>query len=1157
MWAKSLCALFLLAAIASPDGEAIAATRSLAQRGGIDIDGNGKAQLLLRSADGTLQIGRLQNNGAFQFSSMAGPGPNFRIIGVADLNGNGKSDLVYQSLVSDPQQIFGDVHVWPDFVSASDVFLRSVKLSWLVQSVGDLDGDGYGDLVLRFTGDDGTPNDTGVSYIWFTNGNSVAQVRKRGGAPLSWSLLGAADINADGADDMVYIAPGGQIHVLMATAARTCANVPAGTLPEGYTALQVGDFSGRHLGDILMRNNVTGDVRLLTLSAVSMVLPPATANPDDPNASCTSTSLNIVASSYSLATADPTWQFFAAGDFNGDGITDIVWKKSDGTLVLWLMNANLSQPTVLANAGTAPAGYTAITANGTFNPINIPASTPAASGMNIASLSTSSANPFSALTITGTGLYQGGAAVAVRFIPEGGGSALTVPVSGPTATSLRVMVPTLPDAASGNPIAGAVDIQVVQVLGKTLNLSNTFQSLHINAPPAVPAGTKVGAITSAYLKTVLAVSNNTQTTLTAIPSLAAMATPTSSFTAQLQAMITAVDAITANPATSSTITTSNGSSLTLDANSLAQTDQLVQAIAAELAGRISASASLAAQDIAADAANPLTTAPCPTYANDPTANDTNLCAVQRFFQNLTGGNPAVTAELQKDMAGLGAGMLAGVLLPETLPYELGAAGVWTFGYSYLTAGEAPPGSDISNAARDTLLDDVAGSQGMIGFALGVYGALHTAATEFPPQTGIDVGSGVPISYPGGGMAILYPNGVELVTVPTAPSVFPVDSLALVVPPGPACSYTYSDWAACQSSNTQTRSVLTSSPASCSGTPVLAQACTYVPPAPPAGTACTYTYSAFGACQSNNTQTRTVLSSSPANCTGTPALQQSCTYTPSGPAGGPVVVTGAGGLQCTANKSCSVQLWSTVQGGTPPYHFAADSFANGAPPPGMTIGLDGTLSGTPSQAGTYTVAFCAIDLVGNQNCTTASVVVNPACTYTLSGSGQSFDATGGGGSITVTTNNSTCAWTAVSNSSFISITSGASGTGSGTAGYSVLANTSTSPRTGTITIGGTTYTVTEAGLTTPPASCVATSISFTGGPSGFNWIQGKITPATGGVGITCTWVGSEDGTLSTQTTTSPSGSFSCALSDVAFWSDTTITITASVNGCSSQSVSISY
>ncbi len=51
-----------------------------------------------------------------------------------------------------------------------------------------------------------------------------------------------------------------------------------------------------------------------------------------------------------------------------------------------------------------------------------------------------------------------------------------------------------------------------------------------------------------------------------------------------------------------------------------------------------------------------------------------------------------------------------------------------------------------------------------------------------------------------------------------------------------------------------------------------------PPPPPPSTCTSFTYSAWGACQSNGTQTRTVTSSSPAGCTGgAPVLSQACTY----------------------------------------------------------------------------------------------------------------------------------------------------------------------------------------------------------------------------------------------------------------------------------------
>lgn len=54
--------------------------------------------------------------------------------------------------------------------------------------------------------------------------------------------------------------------------------------------------------------------------------------------------------------------------------------------------------------------------------------------------------------------------------------------------------------------------------------------------------------------------------------------------------------------------------------------------------------------------------------------------------------------------------------------------------------------------------------------------------------------------------------------------------------------------------------------------------------PPTQTTCTsFTYSSWGSCQSNNTQTRTVQSSSPSSCSGgSPITSQSCTYTQNTP-----------------------------------------------------------------------------------------------------------------------------------------------------------------------------------------------------------------------------------------------------------------------------------
>ena len=85
----------------------------------------------------------------------------------------------------------------------------------------------------------------------------------------------------------------------------------------------------------------------------------------------------------------------------------------------------------------------------------------------------------------------------------------------------------------------------------------------------------------------------------------------------------------------------------------------------------------------------------------------------------------------------------------------------------------------------------------------------------------------------------------------------------------------------------------------------------------------------------------------------------------------------------------------------------------------------------------------------------------ACSFSILPTNQSYPANGGTGGIQVTTGVS-CAWTAMSNDSWIVITSGSSGTGVGAVNYQVDPNAGSSPRTGTIVAGGQTFTVAQGG-----------------------------------------------------------------------------------------------
>ncbi|MDX6405868.1 MAG: hypothetical protein QOH70_3323 [Blastocatellia bacterium] len=82
-----------------------------------------------------------------------------------------------------------------------------------------------------------------------------------------------------------------------------------------------------------------------------------------------------------------------------------------------------------------------------------------------------------------------------------------------------------------------------------------------------------------------------------------------------------------------------------------------------------------------------------------------------------------------------------------------------------------------------------------------------------------------------------------------------------------------------------------------------------------------------------------------------------------------------------------------------------------------------------------------------------------CTYALSPSSQNAFASGGGGTVGVTTQGA-CNWIATSNATWITVTGGSSGTASGTVSYSVAANPISSPRSGTMTIAGQFFTVNQ-------------------------------------------------------------------------------------------------
>jgi hypothetical protein len=122
--------------------------------------------------------------------------------------------------------------------------------------------------------------------------------------------------------------------------------------------------------------------------------------------------------------------------------------------------------------------------------------------------------------------------------------------------------------------------------------------------------------------------------------------------------------------------------------------------------------------------------------------------------------------------------------------------------------------------------------------------------------------------------------------------------------------------------------------------------------------------------------------------------------------------------------------------------------------------------TPGNSWTdpYSLLRLSVTSADSTGINVATSYDQPCATLQISNSGI-FSSTGGTGTITVTAPN-TCSWTASTVDSWITIDSGASGTGNGSVGFTLASNSSsTSQRNGYITVQRQSVPVTEKGTNT--------------------------------------------------------------------------------------------
>jgi hypothetical protein len=250
--------------------------------------------------------------GEIRVNSMVPLGSNVVRRTVRDSTGDGHSDILWRNVAS------GENYLYPmagTQILAAEGYLRRVAdLNWSIGGMGDFDGDGFADVLWR-------NSSTGENYVYLMRDRSVAgEGYLRTVADQNWQVAGVGDLDGDGKDDILWrhaVTGENYVYLMDGLAIRPAEAYLRTVADAGWKIVAVADLDGDGRADILWRHAISGEIYLYPMNGTL-----------------------IKASEGFLRTvADTTWEVKGAGDLDGDGKADLVWRNgASGQNYVYLMN---------------------------------------------------------------------------------------------------------------------------------------------------------------------------------------------------------------------------------------------------------------------------------------------------------------------------------------------------------------------------------------------------------------------------------------------------------------------------------------------------------------------------------------------------------------------------------------------------------------------------------------------------------------------------------------------------------------------------------------------------------------------------------------------------------------------------------------------------
>ncbi len=303
-----------------------------------DSDHDFHAEIALqRGTAGLVQLGWLNANalGSQELQDSA-PGS---LIGHADFDGDGKSDLLFRAAN-------GDLSIWTmDGTTHAGTIAGFGTLGAALQlrGIGDTNGDGFNDLVLRDT-------DSGKISVWTQQGGSVTGQWELGTVDTAWDIKAVGDFNGDGQADIMFqhastdylwlweLGGPGQPQIL------TNGSRGLGGPTHDWQLQDSGDFDGDGRTDLLWQNSTTNELYIWAMEGNAIKRNLSAPGHED---------LDIGLQGH-VGFAAVGQQVAGVAEMTGDGRYDIVLRAADGALSIWQMNGLtvLQQFNNIANPGS-------------------------------------------------------------------------------------------------------------------------------------------------------------------------------------------------------------------------------------------------------------------------------------------------------------------------------------------------------------------------------------------------------------------------------------------------------------------------------------------------------------------------------------------------------------------------------------------------------------------------------------------------------------------------------------------------------------------------------------------------------------------------------------------------------------------------------------